>query len=93
LCLDGQHFIDVIRLRRSLMNRGCLESSFGPDRLATQEEVRCAISSSSTDAPESAGSGDDLSEVLSDVSARAPDLREEIEWLTVAREKGDCVGN
>jgi hypothetical protein len=75
------------------MNRGCSESSFGPDRLATQEEVRCATSCSSPDVPESAVHHEDFSEVLSEVSARAPDLREEIEWLTIARETRDCISN
>jgi len=70
-----------------------MESSFGPDRLATQEEVRSAMSSSSPDVLEPAGVRVDFSEIISDVSTHAPDLREEIEWLTIARETRDCIGN
>jgi len=39
------------------------------------------------------GLRDDFSEMDSDASGRAPNLREEIEWLMIAREMQDCVDN
>jgi hypothetical protein len=75
------------------MNSGRMESSVGPDRLATQEEVRCAMSRASANALEFAGLYDDFSEMVSDASGRASSLREEIEWLMIARETRDCISN
>jgi len=63
-----------------------MESSFGLDRLATQDEVRRAMSSSSRRGLEFVGLRDDFSEMDPGSSGRAPNLREEIEWLMIARE-------
>ncbi len=68
------------------MNSRYVESSFGLDRLATQDEVRPAMSSSSTQAATTArtrspgalefvGLRDDFSEVDSEASGRALKLR------------------
>jgi hypothetical protein len=75
------------------MNCGCIESSVGLDRLATQEEVRSAMSFSSPSALEFVGLRDDFSAMDPDSSGRAPNLREEIEWLMIVGEMRDCVGN
>jgi hypothetical protein len=77
------------------MNSRSIESSssFGLDRLATQDEVRRAMSFSTPCALEFVGLRDDFSEVDSDASGREPKLREEIEWLMIAREMRDCVNN
>jgi hypothetical protein len=76
-----------------MMNCGCIESSVGLDRLATQDEVRRAMSSSSPRALEFIGLRDDFSEMDPDASGRAPNLREAIEWLTIARETQDLIRN
>lgn len=75
------------------MNCGCLESSVGLDRLATQDEVRSAISFSSPGGLEFFGLRDNFSEMNSDASRRAPNLREELEWLMIVGEMRDCIGN
>jgi hypothetical protein len=86
------------------MNSTWIESSFGLDRLATEDEVRRAMSSSSAQAASTActrsqgalelvGLRDDFSEVDSDASGRGPNLREEIEWLMIARELQDFNRN
>jgi hypothetical protein len=75
------------------MNSECIESFVGLDRLATQDEVRRAMSSSSPRALEFVGLRDDFSEMDSDASGRAPNLREAIEWLMIAREMQDFICN
>ena len=75
------------------MDSRWIESSFGLDRLATQDEVRRAMSCSSPGALEFAGFRDDFSEKDSDASGRASKLREAIEWLTIAREVQDFIDN
>jgi hypothetical protein len=86
------------------MNSRSVESFVGLDRLATQDEVRRAMSSSfeqaasttrtrSSGALEFVGLRDDFSETDSGASGREPKLREEIEWLMIAREMRDCINN
>ena len=75
------------------MDWGCMESSVGLDRLATRDEVRSAMSFSSPGALEFVGLRDDFSAMAPDSSGRAPILREEIEWLMIAGEMRDRVGN
>jgi hypothetical protein len=68
------------------MNCGCLESSIGPDRLATREEVRCALSSPG-------GPPRGFGETESDSSGCASNLHEEIEWVMIIRKMRNCIGN
>jgi len=75
------------------MNSGCIESFVGLDRLATPDEVRRAMSSSSPRALEFLGLRDDFSEMDFNASGRAPNLREAIEWLMIAREMQDFICN
>jgi hypothetical protein len=75
------------------MNGGCVASSVGLDRLATPDEIRCAMSHSSPTALEFLGLGGDFSEMDSDASGRPPNLREELEWLMIVREMRNCIGN
>ena len=75
------------------MNSECIGSFVGLDRLATQDEVRRAMSSSPPRALEFFGLRDDFSEMDSDASGRAPNLREAIEWLMIAREMQDFICN
>ena len=70
-----------------------VETSIGLDRLATRGEVCCAMLFWSPRALEFVGLRDDFSEMDSDASGRAPNLREEIEWLTIVREMRHCIGN
>jgi len=70
-----------------------MESSVGLDRLATMDELRCAISFSLPGALESVGLRDDFSEMNFDSGRRSPNLHEEIEWIMIAREMRDCIGN
>ena len=73
------------------MSCGRMESSVGLDRLATQEEVRCAMSLSSPGALEFVGLG--VSETNSGSNRRSPNLHEEVEWVMIAREMRDRFGN
>ena len=75
------------------MNSKCTESSVGLDRLATQDEVRSAMSLSSPAALEFVGLRDDFSEADPDSTGRAPNLREQIEWLMIVGEMRDRIGN
>jgi hypothetical protein len=75
------------------MNSGCLESSVGLDRLATQDEVRSAILFSSPADLVFFGLRDNFSEMNSDASRRAPSQREEIEWLMIVGAMRNCIGN
>jgi len=75
------------------MNRKRVVSSVGLDRLATPDEVRCAMSMSSPTALEFLGLRGDFSELGSDSSSRAASLREEIEWLMIVREMRNCIRN
>ena len=68
-----------------------IESSIGLDRLATWNEVRCAMSFSSQCAIELAG--DDFREMDSDFSGRACNLREDIMWLAIASGLLNSAGN
>jgi hypothetical protein len=72
------------------MSCGCIESSVGLDRLATRDEVRCAMSFSSPSALEFVDLRD---EIDSDSSGCAANLSDEIEWLMIVREMRDCIGN
>jgi hypothetical protein len=75
------------------MNGRCLESSVGLDRLATQDEVRSAILFFFPADLEFVGLRDNFSEMNSDASRRAPNLREEIEWLMIVGAMRDRIGN
>jgi hypothetical protein len=75
------------------MNSGRVESSVGLDRLATPDEVSCAVSLSSPTALEFVGLRGDFSETGSDSSSRTPNLREDIEWLMIVREMRNCICN
>ena len=75
------------------MNWGCTESSIGLDRLATWDEVRSAILFFFPADLEFVGLRDNFSEMNSDASRRAPNLREEIEWLMIVHKMRDCIRN
>lgn len=75
------------------MNGRCLKSSVWMDRLATQDEVHSAILFSFPADLEFVGLRDNFSEMNSDASRRAPNLREELEWLIIAGAMRDCIGN
>lgn len=68
-------------------------SCLGLDRLATWDEVCCAMSSLSHGAFELAGVCDDFREVDSDSSGRACNLSEDAAWLAIASEMIDCIRN
>jgi hypothetical protein len=75
------------------MNRVDIENPIGLDRLATWNEVRCAMSFSSPGAFGLVGSCDDFREVDSDLSGRACNLPEDIMWLTVVSGMLDSKSN
>jgi hypothetical protein len=60
-----------------------IESSIGLDRLATWNEVRCALSFLSQGASELAGACDDSREVDPDIRGRACNLPEDIMWSVI----------
>jgi hypothetical protein len=69
-----------------------IESPIGLDRIATWNEVRCAMSSSSQGAFEFGGCGD-FREVDSDFRGRAYSLPENIVWLAIVSETLDSTSN
>jgi hypothetical protein len=70
-----------------------IESSIGLDRLATWNEVRCAMSFSSQGGFELVCACDDFREIDSDFSGRACNLPEDIMWLAIASEMLDSISN
>jgi hypothetical protein len=70
-----------------------IESSIGLDRLATWDEVRCAMSFSSHDAFELVGACDAFREMDSDFSGRACHLPDDIVWLAMVNEMLDSTSN
>ena len=72
------------------MNRKCLDGCVGLDRLATQDEVRTAMSFLSSEDLKFVSLRDDFSENHCDSSHRAPNLREKIEWLMTIHKMRDC---
>ena len=75
------------------MNIGFIESSVGLDRLATGDEVRCAMSFSSPDALGLVGLCDEFSEMDSDCNGRACNLRGDIEWSMIVLEMRDSISS
>jgi len=75
------------------MNLPFMESSVGLDRLATADEVRCAMSLSSPGTLELIGPCDDFRKMDLDSIGRAWNLLEELEWLEIVREIRDSVSN
>jgi hypothetical protein len=75
------------------MKFGFIESSVGLDRLATGDEICCAMSLSFPGVPELVGLCDDFSKMDSHSSGRACNLLEHIEWLTIVREMRDSIIN
>ena len=70
-----------------------IESSNGLDRLATWNEIRCAMSFSSPDDVELVGACDDFLEMRCDSSGRACNLSEDSMWLAIASKMLDSVIN
>ena len=68
-------------------------SSIGLDRLATWNEVMCAISVSAQGAFALVRASNDLREMDSDFSVSACNLPEDDMWLTIAREMPDSKSN
>ena len=75
------------------MNCRCTESSIGLDRLATQDEVRSAISFLFPSAREFVSLRDDFSATDPDSNGRAAHHREESAWLMIVHKMRDCIGN
>jgi hypothetical protein len=75
------------------MNIVDAESSIGLDRLATWNEVRCAMSMSFQGALELVGACNNFREVDSDFSGRACNLSEDIMWLAIVNEMPDSKSN
>jgi hypothetical protein len=66
-----------------------VKSPIGLDRLATWNEVRCAMSFWSQGALELLGPCDEFREIDSDLSGRACKLSEDMNWLEIASEMVD----
>ena len=71
------------------MNPRCLDGCVGLDRLATQDEVRTAMSFLSPEDLNFVSLRNNFSENHCDSSHRAPNLREEIEWLMTVHKTRD----
>jgi hypothetical protein len=70
-----------------------IESPIGLDRLATWNEVLCAMSFSSQGAFELIGACDNFREMDPDFSDRACTIPEDIMWLAIAGEMLDSKSN
>jgi hypothetical protein len=70
-----------------------IESSIGLDRIATWDEIICAISVSSQSGFTFVGACDDLREAHSDVSGGACNLSEDVMWLAIVSEMPDSKSN
>ena len=70
-----------------------LESSIGLDRLATWNEVMCAISASAEGTFALVRESDDLRESDSDFSLSACNLPEDDLWLAIARNMPNSKSN
>jgi hypothetical protein len=70
-----------------------IESPIGLDRLATWDEVRCAMSFSSQGVFKLVGACDNFRETDSDLSGRAYNLLEDIMWLAISSEILDSESN
>ena len=68
-------------------------SSIGLDRLATWNEVMCAISASDEGTFALVRDNNDLREADSDFSVSACNLHEDDLWLAIAREMADSKSN
>jgi hypothetical protein len=68
-------------------------SSIGLDRLATWNEVMCAISASEEGTFALVRDSNDLREADSDFSVSACNLPEDDLWLAIAREMSDSKSN
>ena len=80
-------------LRGSLMKYIELGSFIGLDRLATWNEVMCAISASGEGTFALVRDSDDLREADSDFCVSAWNLLEDDMWLAIAREMRDSKSN
>lgn len=92
--LDGLRFIRNSAIPPAEgfpLNLGFIESSVGLDRLATEDEVRGAMSSPG--AVGLVGLGDEFSEMDPDSSSRACNLRGDVEWLMIVLEMRDSISN
>jgi len=77
----------------SLMKPVNIENSAGLDRMATWNEVRCAISISSQDTLPLNSIRDDFLEVDSDLRNHARNLSEDAMWLAIVNEMPDSKSN
>jgi len=75
------------------MNSVNVESPIGLDRLATWNEVCCAMSVSSQIAFELIGTSRDYREMSSDFRSGACNLPEDTMWLAIASEMADSLSN
>jgi hypothetical protein len=83
----------LCRTYLSLMKSVSVESPMGLDRLATWNEVRCAMSISSQVAFELIGTSRDFREMGSDFRGGACNLPEDNMWLAIASEMPDSLSN
>jgi hypothetical protein len=70
-----------------------IECPTGLDRLATSNEVRCALSFSPQGTFVLVGDCDDFREMDSDFKVRACNLPQDIVWLAIASEMRDSASN
>jgi hypothetical protein len=70
-----------------------IKNSIGLDRLATWNEVRCAMSFSTQVAIELVGTCDDFREIDSDFNGRACNLPEDKMWSAIVSEMLDSKIN
>jgi hypothetical protein len=77
----------------SLMQPVGIESPIGLDRLATWNEVRCALSFSLQGAFVLVGACDDFREMDSDFNGRACNLPGDTMWLAIISEMPDSTSN
>ena len=73
------------------MKCGFIESSVGLDRLATGDEICCAMSLSFPGVPEIAGLCDDFSKMGCHSGGRGCSLLKDIEWLIIVRKMRDSI--
>ncbi len=75
------------------MNLVAMESPIGPDRLATREEVRSALSFWYRGAFGPAGTRDDRRKVDSYLTGRSCNLDEDTMWLVIMSETPHSMSN
>jgi hypothetical protein len=94
--LDGSCFIkkDAIHIREDFFMKPInIDNSAGFDRMATWNEVRCAMSVFSHGINPLKSVFDEFIEVDSDIKDRAGNLSEDAMWLAIVKEMPDSKSN